>query len=144
MNSKKIMKFVIMAVVILIPIIYSFFYLKSYWNPYGSLEDMKVAIVNLDEGYNGENQGQKIVNSLKDKNVVDICDVSKSEAEDGLKNEKYYAIITIPEHFTKDLKSAGEIDKKVVQITYSPNQIFDLHAKLMLFCYITKKNTFFL
>ena len=122
MKDKKIMNIVIFAVVILIPIIYSFFYLKSYWDPYGSLQDMKVAIVNLDEGYNGENQGQKVVNSLKEKDVVDICDVSKSDAEDGMKKEKYYAVITIPKDFTKDLKSAGEVDKKTVKIEYAPNQ----------------------
>lgn len=122
MKDNKTMRIVIFIVVMLIPIIYSFFYLKSYWDPYGNLQDMKVAIVNLDEGENGENQGQKIVNKLKDKNVVNICDVSKSEATSGLENEDYYAVITIPENFTKDLNSAGEVDKKVVQITYSPNQ----------------------
>lgn len=122
MKDNKTMRIVIFIVVMLIPIIYSFFYLKSYWDPYGNLRDMKVAIVNLDEGENGENQGQKIVNKLKDKNVVNICDVSKSEATSGLENEDYYAVITIPENFTKDLNSAGEVDKKVVQITYSPNQ----------------------
>lgn len=122
MNSKKIMKMVIFIVVMLIPIIYSFFYLKSYWDPYGNLQDMKVAIVNLDKGDNGENQGEKVINSLKEKNVVDVCEVSKNEAENGLKNQKYYAVITIPENFTKDLNSAGEVDKKIVQITYSPNQ----------------------
>lgn len=122
MKDNKTMRIVIFIVVMLIPIIYSFFYLKSYWDPYGNLQDMKVAIVNLDEGENGENQGQKIVNKLKDKNVVNICDVSKREATSGLENEDYYAVITIPENFTKDLNSAGEVDKKVVQITYSPNQ----------------------
>lgn len=122
MKDNKTMRIVIFIVVMLIPIIYSFFYLKSYWDPYGNLQDMKVAIVNLDEGENGENQGQKIVNKLKDRNVVNICDVSKSEATSGLENEDYYAVITIPENFTKDLNSAGEVDKKVVQITYSPNQ----------------------
>ncbi len=122
MKDNKTMRIVIFIVVMLIPIIYSFFYLKSYWDPYENLQDMKVAIVNLDEGENGENQGQKVVNKLKDKNVVNICDVSKSEATSGLENEDYYAVITIPENFTKDLNSAGEVDKKVVQITYSPNQ----------------------
>ena len=122
MNSKKIMKIVIFIVVMLIPIIYSFFYLKSYWDPYGNLQDMKVAIVNLDKGENGENQGEKIVESLKDKNVVDICVVDEANAKKGLENQEYYAAITIPESFTKDLNSAGEVDKKVVQITYSPNQ----------------------
>ena len=41
MNGKKIMKIVIFIVVMLIPIIYRFFYLKSYWDPYGNLQDMK-------------------------------------------------------------------------------------------------------
>lgn len=122
MNSKRIMKIVIFAVVMMIPIIYSFFYLKSYWDPYGNLQDMKVAIVNLDKGYDGENQGEKIVSGLKEKNVVDICEVSENEAKDGLENNKYYAAIIIPEDFTKDLNSAGEVDKKVVKITYAPNQ----------------------
>ena len=36
-NFKKVMKIVILSVVILIPIIYSFFYLKSYWDPYKDL-----------------------------------------------------------------------------------------------------------
>ncbi|MCR5146523.1 MAG: YhgE/Pip domain-containing protein [Clostridia bacterium] len=122
MNSKRIMKIVIFAVVMMIPIIYSFFYLKSYWDPYGNLQDMKVAIVNLDKGYNGENQGEKIVSGLRGKNVVNICEVNENEAKEGLENNKYYAVITIPEDFTKDLNSAGEVDKKVVKITYSPNQ----------------------
>lgn len=122
MNTKKIIKIVIFTVVMLIPIIYSFFYLKSYWDPYGNLKDMKVAMVNLDKGDNGENEGQRVIDSLKEKNVVDICEVSESDAEDGLKNQKYYAVIIIPENFTKDLRSAGEVDKKVVKITYAPNQ----------------------
>lgn len=122
MKNNKIIKMVIFVVVMLIPIIYSFFYLKSYWDPYGNLQDMKVAIVNLDKGDNETNQGEKIVKALKDKNVVNICEVDKDDAEDGLKNQKYYAVITIPEDFTKNLNSAGEVDKKIVKITYSPNQ----------------------
>lgn len=122
MNSKRIMKIVIFAVVMLIPIIYSFFYLKSYWDPYGNLQDMKVAVVNLDKGENGENQGKNVVDSLKEKDVVDICEVSQNDADEGLKNQKYYAVITIPEDFTKNLNSAGEVEKRIVKITYSPNQ----------------------
>jgi putative membrane protein len=55
---KKIMPIVIFWVVLLIPVIYSFFYLKSYWDPYGDLTGLQIAIVNLDEGENGENQGK--------------------------------------------------------------------------------------
>lgn len=65
MKKDKIMKVVIFVVVLLIPIIYSFFYLKSYWNPYGDLTQMKIAVVNLDEGKDNENQGKEFVNELK-------------------------------------------------------------------------------
>jgi len=56
--KNKVFKTVIFIVVMLIPIIYSFFYLKSYWDPYGNLTGMKIAVVNLDVGENGENQGK--------------------------------------------------------------------------------------
>ena len=72
MNTKKIIKIVIFTVVMLIPIIYSFFYLKSYWDPYGNLKDMKVAMVNLDKGDNGENEGQRVIDSLKEKRLITI------------------------------------------------------------------------
>ena len=49
LQNKSYFKIIIFIVVLLLPIIYSFFYLKSYWDPYGKLEDMDVAIVNLDE-----------------------------------------------------------------------------------------------
>ena len=48
LQEKKFFKVIILIVVFCIPIIYSFFYLKSYWDPYGKLENMDVAIVNLD------------------------------------------------------------------------------------------------
>ena len=48
------MRGIIFAVVLLIPVIYSFFYLKSYWDPYGDLSGIKIAVVNLDQGEDGE------------------------------------------------------------------------------------------
>ena len=40
-------KYVVLAVVLLIPFIYSFFYLKAYWNPYGkgNMDNLPIAIV---------------------------------------------------------------------------------------------------
>lgn len=42
---------------------YSFFYLKAYWNPYGegNIDNIPVAIVNNDEGDNGE----KVITNIK-------------------------------------------------------------------------------
>ena len=122
MKDKKVMKYIIIVAVILIPIMYSFFYLKAYWDPYGNLQDMKIAMVNLDNGDNGENQGQKLVNSMIENGTFNVIDAKEEEANEGLKNGKYYAVITIPSEFTQDLNSAQDVNKQITTITYSPNQ----------------------
>lgn len=122
MNKSKFMKTIIFIVILLIPVIYSFFYLKSYWNPYGNLQDLKVAIVNLDKGEDDQNQGNELVQSLIDSGTIKICTVSEDEAQDGLVNGRYYAKITIPEDFTKSLNNAENADREKTVITYSPNK----------------------
>ncbi len=123
MDKKKIMKVVIIIAVIIIPVLYSFFYLKAFWDPYGNLHDMKIAIVNLDEGEEEENLGNELVDKLKEKDVMTLDILNNSdEAQEGLVNQEYYATITIPKNFTKDLNGAENIDRKVTTITYSPNQ----------------------
>ena len=122
MKKNKVFTIIVFMVVLLIPLIYSFFYLKSYWNPYGDLSGMKIAIVNLDNGKDGENQGSEFVNSLKESATFDIQDVSKEEAEKGMEKGTYYATIEIPENFTECLLSASTTDKQIAKITYSPNQ----------------------
>ncbi len=114
--------YVVVAVVLLIPFMYSFFYLKAYWDPYGHMDDIPVAIVNEDKTVDGQNKGKDLVNSLKKKNTLDISVVNKNKADSGLKNKDYYAVITIPSDFTSDLLSAEKDDKTAATITYSPNQ----------------------
>ncbi|MCI8486362.1 MAG: ABC transporter permease [Clostridia bacterium] len=121
-NKNKFMKVVIFIVILLIPVIYSFFYLKSYWNPYGNLQDLQIAIVNLDKGQNDQNQGDELVKSLIDSKTVRICNVDGDEAQEGLINGKYYAKIIIPEDFTKSLNNAQNADRQRTVITYSPNK----------------------
>ena len=122
MKKEKVLKILIFAIVLLIPIIYSFFYLKSYWNPYGTLSDMKIAVVNLDKGKDDKNQGSEFVQNLKDSATFNICEVSKDNANNGMEKGEYYATIEIPENFTSCLESGATIDKQVAQITYRPNQ----------------------
>lgn len=122
MKKDKIFTSIIFMVVLLIPLIYSFFYLKSYWNPYGNLSDMRIAVVNLDSGKDGSNEGNEFVKSLKESDTFNIQEVSEAEAEDGMKKGDYYATIKIPENFTECLKSASSEDKQIATVTYSPNQ----------------------
>ena len=122
LKNSNAFKAIIFIVVMLIPLIYSFFYLKSYWNPYGNLSDMQIAVVNLDKGKDDKNQGNEFVQSLKDSDTFKICEVGKDEAQEGMKKGKYYATIEIPENFTECLESASTEEKQIAQVTYSPNQ----------------------
>lgn len=118
---KEKFKYVVFAVVLLIPFMYSFFYLKSYWDPYGNLSDLGVAIVNNDNKEDNS-LSEKFVNSLKDSDSCKFEVVNSSKANDGLTNGDYYAIITIPENFTENINNAGEKNRSVTTITYTPNQ----------------------
>lgn len=122
LKNSNAFKAIIFTVVMLIPLIYSFFYLKSYWNPYGNLSDMQIAVVNLDKGKDDKNQGNEFVQSLKDSDTFKICEVGKDEAQEGMKKGNYYATIEIPENFTECLESASTENKQIAQVTYSPNQ----------------------
>lgn len=122
-KKQKVMKWVIIAAIIIIPVMYSFFYLKAFWDPYGSLQGMKIAMVNLDEGENDENLGKELVNQVKEKDVMTILELNDAdEAQKGLVNQEYYATITIPKDFTKTLNQAENADRQMTTITYSPNQ----------------------
>ena len=53
--KNKIMKPLIVIGVIIIPLMYSFFYLKAFWDPYSNLTGIPVALVNEDKGNEEEN-----------------------------------------------------------------------------------------
>lgn len=115
---KKIFKYTVIVVILCIPFIYSFFYLKAYWNPYGSgnIDNIPVAVINSDSGDKGDN----LVEGIKDSGKLKLTVLSKEEAESGLYDGKYYAIINIPQSFSEDLNSVS--DNVHPTITYMPNQ----------------------
>lgn len=119
-NSKKWFNYVVFAVVLLIPFIYSFFYLKAYWDPYGkgNIDNLPVAIVNEDTG----TKGDLLVDSLKEKDTLKLDVVSSEVAYEGLNDKTYYAVISIPKDFSSSMESVGTSEKKHPTITYSPNQ----------------------
>ena len=88
-----------------IPILYSSIFDKSVWDPYGRAKDLPVAVVNQDKPTEllGQkmNVGQQVVDNLKKDHQLDWNFVSKEEAEKGMKDLKYYMIVTITEDFSK-------------------------------------------
>lgn len=120
---KKNFKYVVLTVVLFIPFIYSFFYLKAYWNPYGkgNIDNLPVAIVNEDKG----SQGKELIKQIKEADTLKLIETTEDKATDGLYDEKYYAVITIPEDFTSSIESINSTKKTHPTITYSPNQKYN-------------------
>lgn len=122
-NMDKITKkrLIIIVGVIVLPLVYSLFYLGGFWDPYNSLNNVPVAIVNEDKCIDNQCKGDEFTKELLKNDTFDFDEVSAEKAEDGLVDEKYYAIIKIPDDFTKDLLSSSEKNKKQATITYRPN-----------------------
>ena len=126
-KNKWIAKAVVIIGVIIIPLLYSFFYLEAFWDPYARLDDVPVAVVNLDKGanINGKNRniGQEICDNLKEDGSLDFRFVSDENAKDGVLNQDYYASITIPADFSSNVSTITEDTEKLhSQIVYSANQ----------------------
>lgn len=108
-----------------IPILYSSIFDKSVWDPYGRAKDLPVAVVNEDKPTEllGQkmNVGQQVVDNLKKDHQLDWNFVSKEEAEKGMKDLKYYMIVTITEDFSKNAASIINKTPQKMEIIYTTN-----------------------
>lgn len=125
--AKTIIKAAVIIGVLIIPLMYSYFYLSAFWDPYSRLQDVSVAVVNLDNGakINGKdrNVGKEICDHLEEDGSLDFHFVSEADAKDGLMNDKYYAEVLIPADLTDSISTASKNTKKQhAQIQYVANQ----------------------
>lgn len=115
-----------MAVISFIPILYSGFFLGSIWDPYGQTKNLPVAFVNEDEGasLNGKslNVGESVEKKLKDNHDLGWEFVSKQQADEGVNNGHFYAVVTIPSDFSQKAASITESEPQqaVINFTTTP------------------------
>ena len=116
---------VVLFAIILIPSIYAGFFLASMWDPYGELDKLPVAVVNLDKPieFNGStlSVGDDLVENLKEDMSLDFCFVDKDEAESGLRDGKYYMVVTIPEDFSANASTVMDAEPQKMVLDYETN-----------------------
>ena len=123
--SNKIL-LISMAVISFIPILYSGFFLGSIWDPYGQTKNLPVAFVNEDKGasLNGKvlNVGESVEKKLKDNHDLGWEFVSKQQADEGVNNGHFYAVVTIPSDFSQKVASITESEPQqaVINFTTTP------------------------
>ncbi|WP_211748600.1 YhgE/Pip domain-containing protein [Paenibacillus sp. Marseille-Q4541] len=116
---------VALGFLLLVPLIYLGLFLSGYWNPYGNLDKLPVAIVNQDLGatMDGEpiHAGEDFVEELKNKQTMDFRFVSAEQAKSGLKDGTYYMVVTVPKDFSAAAASLMDENPKQAQLLYETN-----------------------
>ncbi|MBE6479269.1 MAG: YhgE/Pip domain-containing protein [Olsenella sp.] len=102
--------------IVLIPLIYGALYLMAFYDPYGRLDTLPVAVVNEDvpvttEGGEEVHAGDDLVEALSDSDSLEYHFLdSAEEARAGLDDGTYYNVIEIPEDFSAKVASADGDD----------------------------------
>ncbi|TDG79916.1 hypothetical protein C5L31_002135 [Secundilactobacillus malefermentans] len=114
---------IVMVALIFIPSLYAVIFLASLWDAYGKLSDLPVAIVNQDKtvSLNGTktNVGNRLVKNLHNNNGLKWEYLnSESKADKGLKDGKYYMVLTIPKDFSKNSTTVLNKTPKQMDLSY--------------------------
>ncbi|WP_160676847.1 YhgE/Pip domain-containing protein [Clostridium sp. C8-1-8] len=111
--------------IIIVPLLYSLLYLAAFWDPYSRLEDLPIAVVNLDKGSENDgkavNYGDDIVKQLKDNKEVGWNFTTLKDAKEGLSGSKYYSMFVIPEDFSNKIISSKDHKPEAPEIKFVPN-----------------------
>jgi len=126
LTKRKIKCISIIVGVIILPLLYSYFYLGAFWDPYSRLDTLPVAVVNNDKGatINGQqrNVGNEMCEEFKKQGKLKFVFTEESDAKAGTESDDYYAMIVIPSDFSADIASSTTTSKQTAAITFSPNE----------------------
>src|SRR5699024_10622711 len=132
-KDKKLL--IAICAVIFVPILYVGMFLSAFWDSYHHLQDVPVAIVNEDSGYEFEGEyltiGDELVDNLKDEPEFDFHFVDGEEGYEGLHNQDYYIMIKIPEDFSKNSTTMMDDVPKKSELIYVPNESYNFLAAQM-------------
>ena len=113
---------VTMIGVALVPALYNLSFLGSMWDPYGSLDNLPVAVVNKDKTATLNDKkltiGDDMVDSMSINKALDYHFVSQKKADKGLKDGDYYMVITLPEDLSEKASSLLTDNPKKLNIKY--------------------------
>lgn len=121
--SRHFFAVLVVIAIMIIPALYAWVNIYANSDPYGNTGNISVAVASDDQGYEGQNMGESVLEGLKDNKSINwVFTGSTDKAIKGVESGKYYAAIVIGENFSRnmyDLKSALTDDESTV--TYCKN-----------------------
>ncbi|MFF7126927.1 YhgE/Pip family protein [Streptomyces sp. NPDC008240] len=100
-----------LVALLVLPLLYGALYLWSFWDPYGRLDRIPVALVNDDKGATAGGKkitaGDDIMAGLRDSKTFAWHEVSDAEARRGVEDGTYYLSLTMPADFSDRVASSS-------------------------------------
>lgn len=131
-SFKKPKVIIPIIVVLFIPVLYSGMFLAAFWDPYGKMNEIPVAVVNEDAGaeYEGKSLqvGKDLIEELKKGNDFSWKFVSREEADKGMKANEYYMTIVIPENFSSQATTVMDENPQPAELVFEPNEGYNFLA----------------
>ncbi len=124
----NVVAWVIIVGLAVIPSLYAWYNIQASWDPYGNTGNLKIAVANDDDGYDGSlspltiNMGDTLVSKIKKNDSFNWIITDSDAAIEGVKSGKYYAAIVIPDDFSTKLMSVFTTAVEPAQIIYYSNE----------------------
>ncbi|MGV9786078.1 YhgE/Pip family protein [Streptomyces sp. NPDC003435] len=100
-----------LVALLVLPLLYGALYLWSFWDPYGRLDRVPVALVNEDQGATAGGKkihaGADIVKGLRERRTFEWHEVDAAEARRGTEDGTYYLSLTLPADFSRRVASSS-------------------------------------
>ncbi|MDM4723081.1 YhgE/Pip domain-containing protein [Micromonospora sp. WMMA1363] len=109
-----------LAVLTVIPLLYGALYLYAFWDPYGKLDRIPVALVNADRPATASDgstvqAGQDLSDELLDRQVFGWHVTNAEDAAAGLRNGRYHLVFAIPAEFSATLAAGPDPQRPAQQ-----------------------------
>lgn len=118
---------VVVFVLVVLPSLYTWFNVEGFWNPYDNTGNIRVCVVNEDEGAStgimGDlDLGSQVVDQLHDNDQLGWTFTDRDTAMEEVKSGKAYAAFIIPSDFSYDVTTFLTGDITQPKLEYYVNE----------------------
>ncbi len=118
---------VVVFVLVVLPSLYTWFNVVGFWDPYGNTGNIRVCVVNEDEGATIEsmgelNMGDQVIDQLRENNQLGWTFTDRETAMEEVNSGKAYAAFIMPSDFSYDVTTLLTGDFTQPQLEYYVNE----------------------
>lgn len=118
---------VVVFVLVVLPSLYTWFNVEGFWNPYDNTGNIRVCVVNEDEGASTDimgdlDLGSQVVDQLHDNDQLGWTFTDRDTAMEEVKSGKAYAAFIIPSDFSYDVTTFLTGDITQPKLEYYVNE----------------------